>query len=189
MACAVLPCGERCDVLRQLHEAGRRLLRTSSERRSLAVELAQAGGNEGLASKLLVRQEGGFSILLLQAKPGFIVPRHRHDTDCMYYVQSGALRMGRRTLQGGDAFFVPAGVVYTYEAGPEGCEVLEIRFGVERYATDFPSVSLSFSEAGTTRVIRHYLGCENPPPALTAFEQQVDAVAGVDEWVKGYAER
>lgn len=128
-------------------------------------ELAQAGGNEGLASKLLVRQEGGFSILLLQAKPGFIVPRHRHDTDCMYYVQSGALRMGRRTLQGGDAFFVPAGVVYTYEAGPEGCEVLEIRFGVERYATDFPDQPQSYWAGLLASVERNGPKWRRPPSA------------------------
>ena len=61
--------------------------------------------------------------------------------------------------------------------------------GCTRYATDFPSISLSFTEGGNTRVIRHYLGCENPPPALVAFEQQFDAVADVGEWVRGGAER
>ena len=61
---------------------------------------------------------------------------------CMEYVARTLPFTVRRTVKWGDCD--PAGVVYTYEAGPEGCEVLEIRFGVERYATDFPDQPESY---------------------------------------------
>jgi hypothetical protein len=35
--------------------------------------------------------------------------------------------LGKETLGPRDSFFVPADMPYTYEAGPEGVEVLEIR--------------------------------------------------------------
>src|SRR5215218_6640211 len=53
-----------------------------------------AGGHAlGVQSQLLVRQsgdEGGFSLLLVWAKPNYPLPRHSHRTDCMYFVVSGS---------------------------------------------------------------------------------------------------
>ena len=49
---------------------------------------------------------------------------------------SGSLLLGARTLHKGDGFFVPAEAAYTYEAGPEGVEVLEFR-NVTRFHLKF----------------------------------------------------
>jgi hypothetical protein len=57
------------------------------------------------------------------------------------------------------------------------------------YVTDHPSISLGFDDGGTRRVLRHYLGCPNPPTVLTDFEQLIDAIADVGEWTTGAAER
>lgn len=92
-------------------------------------ELAALGAFEGVKVENLAYQKDGFSILLVWYKPGFIVPRHSHDTDCMYYIQTGTASMGERTLGPGDSVFIPGGTVYTFQGGPEGCQLLEIRHG------------------------------------------------------------
>ena len=79
----------------------------------------------------LVHDAAGFTLIHLWWKPNFPLPNHSHDTDCLYYVISGAAIMGNRVLRAGDSFFVAAGTHYQYSAGPEGVEVLEIRFGAE----------------------------------------------------------
>lgn len=71
--------------------------------------------------------EGGFSLCRAWFKSGFVLPRHSHSADCLYYVVGGSLKMGARTLRRGDGVFVPADKAYTFEAGPEGVEVLEFR--------------------------------------------------------------
>lgn len=71
--------------------------------------------------------ENGLSLCRAWFKSGFILPRHSHSADCMYYITGGQLQLGRKVLKKGDGFFVPADVVYSYEAGPEGVEVLEFR--------------------------------------------------------------
>lgn len=60
-------------------------------------------------------------------KSGFPLPLHTHDSDCLYYIVAGSVRMGSETLEAGDGFFVGAEVPYTYTAGPEGVEILEFR--------------------------------------------------------------
>ena len=92
-----------------------------------------------LQGRLLVRDPAGFSLLHLWLKPNFPLPRHSHDTDCMYYVISGSLDMGNRTLRAGDSFFVPVDAPYQYMAGPDGVEVLEIRHGADHYETQILS--------------------------------------------------
>jgi hypothetical protein len=69
----------------------------------------------------------GLSLLHLWFKSGFVLPRHSHDTDCLYFVLAGSLRIGTTDLQAGDGFFVGADVPYTYAAGERGVEVLEFR--------------------------------------------------------------
>ncbi len=59
--------------------------------------------------------------------PHYVLPRHTHDGDCLYYVERGSLSMGSQTLHAGDGFFVPSDAPYAYEAGPEGVVVLEFR--------------------------------------------------------------
>lgn len=83
------------------------------------------------ASRLTVpfRQEGpgGFSLVTVEFGPGFLLPRHSHDSDCLYYVIEGEIVMGRRVLGAGDGFFLPADQPYAYRAGPQGVKLLEFR--------------------------------------------------------------
>jgi quercetin dioxygenase-like cupin family protein len=96
----------------------------------------------GARALLLFREPGpqdtseGMSLSLVSLKSGFVQPRHSHDSDCLYYVLSGSLQLGARTLNQGDGFFVPADAAYTYEAGPEGVEVLEFR-NATRFSLSF----------------------------------------------------
>jgi quercetin dioxygenase-like cupin family protein len=80
--------------------------------------------------RVLYRQseeEGGFSLVYAYFKPHFVLPRHSHSADCLYYVIAGSAVMGNQVLQAGDGFFVPSGAPYQYSAGPEGVQVLEFR--------------------------------------------------------------
>lgn len=71
--------------------------------------------------------EAGMSLGYAWFKSGYVLPRHSHDADCLYYVLGGELHMGTQTLRKGDGVFIPANAGYTYEAGPNGVEVLEFR--------------------------------------------------------------
>ena len=69
------------------------------------------GAGAGAKVMILARQsddEGGFSLLHVWFKANYPLPRHSHDSDCMYYVISGEAIMGNQTLRAGDSFFVPA---------------------------------------------------------------------------------
>jgi hypothetical protein len=108
-----------------------------TELKDVAVALGAAAKT---ASRLLVRQtkeEGGFSLLYLFFKPNFPLFRHRHETDCLYVILSGSALMGGHTLRAGDSFFVPAFAPYSYTAGPDGIEVLEIRHNVDGFTVTF----------------------------------------------------
>jgi len=110
-----------------------------TELREVAATLGAAAKT---VSRLLVRQspeEGGFSLVYLFFKPNFPLFRHRHESDCLYVVLSGEVRMGNQTLRAGDSFFVPALAPYSYTAGPEGVEVLEIRHNVDGFTVMFAS--------------------------------------------------
>lgn len=69
----------------------------------------------------------GMSLVWSWFGPGFILPRHSHSADCLYYVVKGSLKMGNQELRAGEGFFVPCDGPYAYTAGPEGVEVLEFR--------------------------------------------------------------
>jgi quercetin dioxygenase-like cupin family protein len=71
--------------------------------------------------------QGGMSLMVLWFASNYVLPRHVHDADCMYYILSGEAHLGNQVLTPGDGFFAPAGAPYTYTAGPEGVEVLEFR--------------------------------------------------------------
>jgi len=57
------------------------------------------------------------------------------------------------------------------------------------YATDHASIVLGYAEGQQRRTLRHYLGCANAPAVLTDFEQLLDEVADVAEWVSQRPER
>lgn len=75
------------------------------------------------------RQQGsdGFSLVTVDFGPGYLLPRHSHSSDCLYYVVAGELQMGARVLGPGDGFFLPAGQTYAYRAGGKGVKLLEFR--------------------------------------------------------------
>jgi hypothetical protein len=89
---------------------------------------AQAGLAEGAIVKVLFSdQASGVSITYAWLKSHYALPRHSHDADCAYLVLSGEARLGSEVLTTGDGFFVPAGHLYQYAAGPQGVEVVEFR--------------------------------------------------------------
>ena len=75
------------------------------------------------------RQQGpdGFSLVTIDFAPGYLLPRHSHSSDCLYYIVEGSIVMGRRELGPGDGFFLPAEQPYAYHAGPRGVKLLEFR--------------------------------------------------------------
>ncbi|MBV2148104.1 cupin domain-containing protein [Sphingobium sp. AS12] len=92
--------------------------------------LAKVGNTEELGTKVIVLFEDeatGTSLTYAWFKSGYILPRHSHDADCLYYVIAGSLTMGTQKLGQGDGVLIPADFVYSYEVGPEGVEVLEFR--------------------------------------------------------------
>jgi len=101
----------------------------------LIQELNDAGGVVPMVLMRQTAQEGGFSLMHLWLKPNYPLTRHSHDCACLYYVIRGQIVMGSRVLAAGDSFFVRADVPYRFDGGPEGAEVLEVRHGVEQFAT------------------------------------------------------
>ncbi len=69
----------------------------------------------------------GLSLASAWFAPNFLLPRHSHDSDCLYYIVRGTITMGSRTLGAGEGFYINADGPYAYQAGPDGAEVLEFR--------------------------------------------------------------
>jgi hypothetical protein len=89
-------------------------------------KLLNSGFLEGDEIKVLCRIPG-FSLTHVWFKPGYPLPLHSHDADCLYYIIAGSIRMGTEELGPRDSFFVPADVPYAYVPGADGVELLEIR--------------------------------------------------------------
>jgi mannose-6-phosphate isomerase-like protein (cupin superfamily) len=91
----------------------------------------------GSSPTVLFREDARDGLSLVRARFGsdYPLPRHSHSSDCLYYIVSGQLLMGKRVLEAGTGFFVPAGRPYRFVAGPDGAEVLEFR-----HATSFDMV-------------------------------------------------
>jgi quercetin dioxygenase-like cupin family protein len=124
----------------------------SPEAAAAMQEGVAVGLGAGAQTKIVLRQneaEGGFSLVTLWFKPGFPLPRHTHNVDCLYYVLSGSAIMGNQTLRAGDGFFVPEDAPYQYSAGPDGVEVLEIRHGVEHFDMQIPTPTAESARATT----------------------------------------
>jgi len=98
-------------------------------------EVQEAGVFKGEDARVLFAIPG-FSLVHVWFKPGYPLPLHSHDADCLYYIIAGSIRMGTRDLGPREGFFVPADVPYAYTPGPEGVELLEFR-----HATSFNFVN------------------------------------------------
>jgi mannose-6-phosphate isomerase-like protein (cupin superfamily) len=112
-------------------------------------QVQRAGMNKLVAAGFMDGEEiqvlcnfPGFSLTHVWFKKEYPLPLHSHDSDCLYYIISGSIRIGTEALGPRDSFFVPADVPYTYVPGPEGAEVLEIR-----NQTSFNFVNLAKGEA------------------------------------------
>ncbi len=83
----------------------------------------------GIDDKLVFQGEGpeGSSLVRAWLGPHYVLPRHSHSGDCLYYVVEGSITMGAQVLVAGDGFFVPSDAPYAYEAGADGAVVLEFR--------------------------------------------------------------
>jgi len=103
--------------------------------------LREVGYLEGDDVRVMVNMPG-FSITNVWFKPGYSLPLHSHDADCMYYIVAGTIRLGTEDLGPRDSFFVPCDVPYTYKIGPEGVELLEFR-----HETSFNFVNYAKNEA------------------------------------------
>lgn len=113
----------------------------SPEHRAGVMKAVDAGYTKGDVVKVLVDLPG-FSLTHAWLKKNYPLALHTHDSDCLYYIVAGSLRLGTEELGPRDSFFVPANVPYTYRPGPNGVEVLEYR-----HATDFNFVNLSKTQA------------------------------------------
>ncbi|QJB70113.1 cupin domain-containing protein [Parasphingorhabdus halotolerans] len=89
-------------------------------------KMGEAGVAEGYSGKCLF-SGFGFSLHHFWFKPGYPLPLHSHDSDCLYYVIAGDIRMGTEEMKAGDGFFLPAETPYTYTIGENGVEILEFR--------------------------------------------------------------
>jgi quercetin dioxygenase-like cupin family protein len=83
----------------------------------------------GIDDKLVFQGEGpeGSSLVRAWLGPHYVLPRHSHSGDCLYYIVQGSITMGAQVLGAGDGFFVPSNAPYAYEAGADGAVVLEFR--------------------------------------------------------------
>lgn len=72
-------------------------------------------------------RSNGFSLTNLRLAPNYILPAHTHNVDCLYYVVSGWIMLGRRRIDPGGGFLVMANRPYGYRAGSAGATVLEFR--------------------------------------------------------------
>ncbi len=125
-----------------LVEAGCMTVEPMSEKQMAGVgKLVEAGYLEGEKITVLVDMPG-FSLTHAWLKTEYPLMRHTHNSDCMYYIVAGSLRLGTEELGPKDCFFVPADVAYTYTPGPRGVEVLEVR-----HEPTFNFVNLSHNAA------------------------------------------
>lgn len=98
----------------------------SDTQRAGLMKAVAAGYTKGDEVKILVDMPG-FSLAHAWLKKNYPLALHSHDSDCLYYIVAGSLKLGTEELGARDSFFVPAGVPYTYKPGPDGVEVLEFR--------------------------------------------------------------
>lgn len=89
-------------------------------------KMFEAGLGDGTVAKMLLDLPG-FSLVYNWFKPHFPLPRHSHNEDCLYFIISGSLRLGKEELGPGDGFFVAADTPYFYTIGADGLEILEFR--------------------------------------------------------------
>ncbi len=109
--------------------------------------LAEAGRGDGYVLKTLF-DAPGFALHYVWFKPNYQLSRHSHDSDALYYIVAGSIRLGTEWLGAGDGIFLPAETPYVYAAGPDGVELLEFR-----HSSDFNTSVRNGSTAYWDRMI------------------------------------
>jgi len=71
------------------------------------------------------------------AQPGEHVKPHRHGTYQVNYVLRGELMFGNQRVAAGMGYFTPD-MLYSWRAGPDGAEWIEIHSGIGGIFTDRP---------------------------------------------------
>jgi len=127
-------------------------------------KLARAGILDGEEVKILVDMPG-FSLAHAWLKKDYPLTRHSHNSDCMYYIVAGSLRLGTEELGPRDCFFVPADVAYSYTPGPDGVEVLEIRHTPSFNFKNLISGDIWWQKAEETCKARHQEWRSAVPPS------------------------
>lgn len=89
-----------------------------------------------LVTKTLV-QTDKLCVYHESAPPGERVKPHRHGTFQVNYVLRGELHFGNQKVTAGMGYFSPD-ALYSWKAGPEGAEWIEIHSGVGGIYTDRP---------------------------------------------------
>lgn len=89
-----------------------------------------------LATKAIL-QSPKLSVFHETAKPGERVEPHRHGTHQLTYVLRGELIYGNRRTSAGMGYFSPD-TLYSWRAGDEGAEWIEIHAGEPGIFTDRP---------------------------------------------------
>jgi hypothetical protein len=92
-----------------------------------------------LVTKTLV-QTPKLSVYHESAKPGEHVKPHRHGTYQVNYVLRGELRFGNQRVTAGMGYFSPD-MLYSWRAGDDGAEWIEIHSGIGGIFTDRPDES------------------------------------------------
>jgi hypothetical protein len=86
-------------------------------------------GKAGESSLQTILSSPTLSIIRYVAPPGMSVPPHHHGVSQITYVLKGELRYGTQVTRAGMGFFTP-GKKYSWTAGAEGAEFLEVFAGV-----------------------------------------------------------
>ncbi len=92
-----------------------------------------------LVTKVLV-QTPQLSVYHEAAKPGERVKPHRHGTYQVNYVLRGELQFGNQRVTAGMGYFSPD-QLYSWRAGEDGAEWIEIHSGIGGIFTDRPPAS------------------------------------------------
>ncbi|GGY93243.1 cupin domain-containing protein [Novosphingobium colocasiae] len=94
--------------------------------------VGEAGMADGAKFNMLYIGDD-FTLLQAWMKPGYPLPLHTHNTDCLYFVSRGSMKLGTVELNAGDGVFMPARTPYKVTPGEDGVEFLEFRPQSERY--------------------------------------------------------
>ena len=99
------------------------------------------GDGSGIHGKVICATDV-LSISLVIADPGAKVGRHRHGKTQVTFMLKGELKYGARTVTAGMGLYTPDRP-YTWVAGPEGAEFIEIHSGIPGMIIDGVDIALN----------------------------------------------